>query len=91
MTLPFTAEDINKGIIADFHNGIYNCGAFDVYLVLYCQQRIQLNTVKISLKEIGKRTGFSEWKVMQILNSLIEQGIIERKHGQGERGKYVFL
>ena len=63
MELPFTKEDINKGIIADFHNNIYNCGAFDVYLVLYCQQRIQLNTVKISLKKLVKGLGFLNGKL----------------------------
>lgn len=89
--LPFTTQDICEGLASSFHNNVYNDGSFVVWLILNCQPR-ERNTVEITLKEIGKRAGYSEWKVTEIMNTLVEKGIIKRAHNiQGKRQKYVIL
>lgn len=84
MDITFKEEEIKDGILSEF-NKIHR-GAVDVFLVLIAYSSKRTKVARITIDIISEKTGFSLFKIVEILNRLKEAGFIEAPF-EGQQGK----
>lgn len=84
MDITFKEEEIKDEILVKF-NRIHR-GAMDVFLVLIAYASKRTKVARITIDVISEKTGFSLFKVVEILNRLKEADFIEAPF-EGQQGK----